>query len=224
MWIKICGLTDPSTAHEIAALKPDAIGLNFYERSVRHVSPQVAREIMEGLSAKVDVVGVFVEASAEIVRERVMDCGLDGIQLHAAGTDDALDSLSDLSSHIKRIRAFQMGPRGILPLTEYFARHPGRESQIDACLVDAHVEGEYGGTGKTLPWDQLQIEYQSRKWPPLILAGGLRVDNVAEAIATVRPWGVDVASGVESSPGVKDVNLVARFIEEARRAFRELEQ
>ncbi len=80
----------------------------------------------------------------------------------------------------------------------------------------------YGGTGKSLSWDLLRNEYQRAKWPPLILAGGLRPENVGEAIDAVRPWGVDVASGVESSPGIKDVALVARFIEEARRAFAKL--
>jgi phosphoribosylanthranilate isomerase len=82
----------------------------------------------------------------------------------------------------------------------------------------------YGGTGKTPPWQVLRDEYQHDAWPPLILAGGLRPENVAEGIAVVQPWGVDVASGIESAPGIKDLERVARFISAARKAFRELER
>ena len=109
-------------------------------------------------------------------------------------------------------------------MAEYFERERGRRLRADAYLVDAEVEGLYGGTGRTVSWDLLRNDYQKENWPPLILAGGLRPENVGEAIAAVRPWGVDVASGVESSPGVKDVALVERFIEEARRAFAQLER
>jgi phosphoribosylanthranilate isomerase len=83
-------------------------------------------------------------------------------------------------------------------------------------LVDAHVAGQFGGTGKTVPWETLRLEYQRDKWPPLILAGGLVPENIREAIRAAEPWGVDVAGGVESSPGVKDVAKVERFLAEAR--------
>ena len=87
---------------------------------------------------------------------------------------------------------------------------------LDGCLVDSRVAGEYGGTGHTAPWDLLAGQYDSRRWPRLILAGGLTPDNVADAIRIVSPAGVDVASGVESSRGVKDLDLVASFVEAAR--------
>ena len=89
---------------------------------------------------------------------------------------------------------------------------------LAGCLIDSRVPGAYGGTGQIVPWKSLANEYQRIDWPPLILAGGLTADNVAEAIQAVQPWGVDVASGVEASPAVKDLQLVARFIENARNA------
>jgi phosphoribosylanthranilate isomerase len=223
MWIKICGLNDLAIAREIVKLHPDAIGLNFYEPSVRSVSPEVARQISDAVPPEIQAIGVFVETTAETMRRTMASCRLGGIQLHAAGQNDALDELGDPAktptAGPKRIRAFQVGPHGLAPLAEYFERNRNRPSAVDAYLVDAQVEGMYGGTGKTVSWDLLRNQYQTQEWPPLILAGGLHPENVGEAIAAVRPWGVDVASGVESSPGIKDIALVARFIEEARRAF-----
>jgi len=226
MWIKICGLNDLATVRQIAELRPDAIGVNFYERSVRSVSPEAARQIADVLPPEIQVIGVFAEASAETIRQTAAICRLGGIQLHAAGHSDALGELGDRPETFgigpKRIRAFQVGARGLGSLAEYFERDRGRAPAADAYLIDAQVDGMYGGTGKTVSWDLLRNEYQREEWPPLILAGGLCPENVGEAIDAVRPWGVDVASGVESSPGVKDPALVARFIEEARRAFAKL--
>lgn len=228
MWIKICGVNAPDAAREIAKLRPDAMGLNFYERSVRFVSPGVARQIAEQLPGETAAIGVFVDGSAAAIREAVQDCYLDGVQIHAGGGSDPLTQLEGLSGRptrgtLVRVRAFQIGAKGLAPLAEYFDADAERRRQLDAVLVDAQVDGMHGGTGRTAPWGLLRNEYRTDAWPRLILAGGLRPENVAEAIATVRPWGVDVASGVESAPGVKDLDLVARFIDEARRAFAELE-
>ncbi|MFG0334846.1 MAG: phosphoribosylanthranilate isomerase, partial [Maioricimonas sp. JB049] len=87
---------------------------------------------------------------------------------------------------------------------------------LRACLVDAAVQGAWGGTGERAPWNLLRDEWSRDEWPPLVLAGGLRPQNVAEAVRTVRPWGVDVASGVESAPAIKDLEDVRRFVENAR--------
>jgi phosphoribosylanthranilate isomerase len=230
MWIKICGVNDAGIARQIAELRPDAIGLNFYAPSVRSVSAETARQIADVLPPGIQAIGIFVEATADTMRQTAALCRLDGIQLHAAGPSDALAELvggaaipgASIAGPVrgpKRIRAFQVGARGLAPVEEYFEQDRGRARSAEAYLVDAEVEGIYGGTGKTVSWDLLRKDYRREEWPPLILAGGLRPENVAEAIETVRPWGVDVASGVESSTGVKDVALVARFIEEARRAF-----
>jgi phosphoribosylanthranilate isomerase len=224
MWIKICGLTEPSHARTIAALRPDAIGLNFYPKSPRFVSTSVARRISDAIGPQIERIGVFVEPSAEELRRTVAECGLSGVQIHSADEQHALAEIAlDAGPVTRRICGFQVGAPGLAHLKTYLAdRKPG-EWIADACLADALVQGLYGGTGKTAPWQVLRDEYRHGEWPPLILAGGLRPENVAEGIATVRPWGVDVASGVESSPGIKDVERVARFILAARRAFAELE-
>jgi phosphoribosylanthranilate isomerase len=223
MWIKICGLTDPSRARTIAALRPDAIGLNFYAKSPRFVTRTVARQIAEGVGRQIERIGVFVDPSAEELRETVLECGLSGVQIHFTDPQRELSEIAcDAGTVTRRICGFRVGPNGLSELTTFWKDRPAAGQPADAYLADAFVEGLYGGTGQTAPWHVLRDEYRHDEWPPLILAGGLRPENVAEAIATVRPWGVDVASGVESSPGVKDIERVARFILEARRAFAEL--
>jgi phosphoribosylanthranilate isomerase len=222
MWIKICGLNDPATARAIAALRPDAIGLNFYEKSVRRVTPEVARQIVEDLPDAVQPVGVFVDPTIDAVTQTAIRCRLAGVQIHSSGLEDCFSKLNETHTGLRRIRAFQVSSSDLKTLAEYFGRDRLFSPTVDACLVDAYSEGLFGGTGKIVSWDLLRNEYQKEEWPPLILAGGLRPENVGEAIEAVRPWGVDVASGVESAPGVKDVALVERFIDEARRAFARL--
>lgn len=222
MWIKICGLNDPATARAIAELRPDAIGLNFYEKSVRCVTPEVARQIVDDLPDAVQPVGVFVDPTLETVAQTADRCRLKGVQIHSSEPGDCFSKLNEARASLKRIRAFQVGPQDLNSLIKYFDRDRLFSRPVDAFLVDAFSESLFGGTGKIVSWDLLRKEYQKEEWPPLILAGGLRPENVAEAIETVRPWGVDVASGVESAPGVKDVALVERFIDEARRAFARL--
>lgn len=222
MWIKICGLNDPATARAIVELRPDAIGLNFYEKSVRCVTPEVARQIVDDLPDAVQPVGVFVDPTLETVAQIADRCRLKGVQIHSSEPGDCFSKLNEIRASLKRIRAFQVGPQDLNSLIKYFDRDRLFSRPVDAFLVDAFSESLFGGTGKIVSWDLLRKEYQKEEWPPLILAGGLRPENVAEAIETVRPWGVDVASGVESAPGVKDVALVERFIDEARRAFARL--
>jgi phosphoribosylanthranilate isomerase len=109
-----------------------------------------------------------------------------------------------------------MGTSGLSELADYLARCRRLGVTLSACLIDAHVVGSYGGTGAVVPWDQLRNDYRVTDWPPLILAGGLHPTNVMAAIEAVAPWGLDVASGVESSPGVKDLALVEQFLAAAR--------
>jgi phosphoribosylanthranilate isomerase len=222
MWIKICGLNDRATARAIAALRPDAIGLNFYEKSVRRVTPEVARQIVDELPDGVQPVGVFVDPTIETVAQLAAGCRLEGVQIHSSRLADCFYKLHETHAGLKRIRAFQVGSPNLKSLGDYFDHDRLFSPTVDAYLVDAYAEGMFGGTGKIVSWDLLRNEYQKQEWPPLILAGGLRPENVGEAIEAVRPWGVDVASGVESAPGVKDVALVERFIDEARRAFARL--
>jgi phosphoribosylanthranilate isomerase len=225
MWIKICGLTEPAQARAIAALRPDAIGLNFYSKSPRFVSISAARRISDSVGSQIERIGVFVEPSAEELRRTVLECGLSGVQIHSANEQHALAEMAlDAGPIVRRICGFQVGAAGLSHLKNHLKQHKEGEWIADACLADALVQGMYGGTGQTAPWQVLRDEYRHNEWPPLILAGGLRPENVAEAVATVEPWGVDVASGVESSPGIKDIERVARFIIEARRAFVELDR
>jgi phosphoribosylanthranilate isomerase len=225
MWIKICGLTDPSRARAIAALRPDAIGLNFYPQSPRFVSLTAAREIADAVGPQVERIGIFVEPSAEELARAIAECNLSGVQIHSADEQGKIATISlDARAVTRRICGFQVGSSGLAHVKAYFESRDPRERRPDACLADAMVPGMRGGTGQTAPWHLLREEYRYNEWPPLILAGGLRPENVADAIAAVRPWGVDVASGVESSPGVKDVPRVAQFILEARRAFAALKR
>jgi phosphoribosylanthranilate isomerase len=225
MWIKICGLTEPSQARAIAALRPDAIGLNFYPQSPRFVSFSAARQISDAVGPQIERIGVFVEPSSEELRQAVVKCGLSGVQIHSKDDQHPLGELAMTDGLVKRrICGFRVGASGLVPLAAYLNQGKRAELIADAFLADACVEGVYGGTGKLAPWQVLRDEYPRDRWPPLILAGGLRPHNVADGIATVQPWGVDVASGVESSPGIKDLERVARFILEARRAFAESER
>ena len=118
----------------------------------------------------------------------------------------------------KLIRAWRMGPEGLEELAGYLERCRELGIELSGCLLDARVEGVYGGSGKTVAWDVVSRDYQFADWPPLILAGGLTPQNVRQAIQAVHPWGVDVASGVESSPPRKDPDRVREFILQARRA------
>ncbi len=219
MWTKICGIRDLETAAKIAALKPDAIGLNFFVKSPRRVDVETAVKISEALPSDIERVGLFVNHSNEDVLQICRECSLGTAQLHGDETPEFLAELQTADSDLKLLRAFRVdADSGCAEIEEFLARCEVLGVTLDGCLVDSRVEGEYGGTGHSAPWDLLRGQYDSRRWPRLILAGGLTPDNVADAICIVSPVGVDVASGVESSRGVKDLNLVADFIEAARRA------
>ncbi len=218
MWVKICGIRDVNTAGEVARLGPDAIGLNFYEATPRSVLIKTAREIVRTLPEGVEPVGLFVNHTVEQIQETCRHCQVRTLQLHGDEPPELLAELREDLAGAKLVRAFRVGEEGFADLGEYLESCRRLGVSLDACLVDARVEGAYGGTGTTVSWELLAREYQRDAWPRLILAGGLEPDNVAEAIHAVRPWGVDVASGVESAPGKKDLERVKRFIENARNA------
>ena len=219
MWIKICGIPDIQTAVAVAKFSPDAIGLNFYRHSPRTVSVAAAAEIVRNLPREIDPVGLFVNELVQTIGETCRQCTLQTVQLHGDEPPEELRNLADRDSGLRFIRAWHLGPEGLQPLGDYLARLHDLGVQPFACLIDARVAGKHGGTGRTVDWTVLANGYRRDEWPPMILAGGLHPGNVAEAIQTVRPWGVDVASGVESSPGQKDIALVEQFINAAREAF-----
>lgn len=200
----------------VAELGVDAIGLNFYHRSPRHVDVAIASSISDALPAQVSRVGVFVNHPVAQVETIANRCRLTALQLHGDEPPSYLADLQRRVPSIQLIRACRIGQDRLRSVRDYLHECQTWKCQIMACLVDAHVPGLYGGSGKKLPWGRLAREYRTDEWPPLILAGGLTPQNVALAIATTKPWGVDVASGVESAPGVKDINLVRQFVENAR--------
>lgn len=218
VWVKICGVRDACTASHLVGLGPDAVGLNFYPRSPRAVLLDDAAAIVATLPASIEAVGVFVNARAQAVANIVRACGLRRVQFHGDESPAELAKFQQLLPNVPVIRAWRRDARGLSPLRDYLRECQERQVVISAVLLDAYRPGEYGGTGAVLPWANIREECGVLPLPPLILAGGLTPQNVAEAVQTVRPWGVDVASGVELSPGVKDFDAVARFIQAARQA------
>ncbi|MBP3956965.1 phosphoribosylanthranilate isomerase [Gemmata sp. G18] len=206
--IKICGVTTPEAARGAAEAGADAVGLNFYPQSPRFVSPQQAAGIVRALPAFIAPVGVFVGMQLRQVCAVAFQLGLRGVQTYDEQPPD------DNTFPFAHVPAFRVKDRAGLDHVRRFvdtARALNREPS--AVLIDSHVPGQMGGTGHVAPWNLLK---GFDVGVPIILAGGLTPENVAEAIAVVRPWGVDVASGVESSPGVKDPDKVARFVKNVR--------
>lgn len=212
MWVKLCGIRDVETAAAAAAAGADAIGLNFYRPSVRAVDVVTAARIVQSLPASVEPVGLFVNASLDEIETTATTCGLRTLQLHG---DEPPELLAALRRY-RLIRAFRVGADGLRDVDDSLQRLAALDVSLFACLVDAHVPGAFGGTGRIAPWELLAREWPARPRPPLILAGGLTPANVAAGIAACRPWGVDVAGGVESAPGVKDAGLMRAFVAAAR--------
>jgi phosphoribosylanthranilate isomerase len=217
MFVKICGIRDVETALMAAQAGADAIGLNFYDQSPRVVAPEIAADTVNRLrqipGRTVEPVGVFVNQRVDEIRTISRQCRLRTVQLHG---DETPEQVAELAGEFRIVRAFHVGEEGLDPLAEFLNACQQLGATLWACLIDAKVVGKFGGTGQTAPWDLLQRDYQTADWPPLILAGGLRPDNVSEAIRVVGPWGVDVAGGVESSVACKDARLVRQFVQNAK--------
>jgi phosphoribosylanthranilate isomerase len=208
--IKICGITDEEDGRQAGLLGADAIGLNFYPRSPRYVSEEKAARIIQRLPPLVEPVGLFVNEPLVEIVEQVRRMGvIRTIQWHGDNHE-----LPPTLYHF--IPAFQVHDAGGLAAVKRYLQNCRAAGRLPAALlIDGHVPGEYGGTGRTAPW-KLLADFHPEV--PVILAGGLTPDNVAEAIRLVGPYGVDVASGVESNPGKKDLEKVRRFIDCARNA------
>ncbi len=208
--VKICGITTPADAETAADCGADLVGLNFYPRSPRYITESQAAAILRVLPPLVEPVGLFVEERYDRAEQTAIARGIRTVQVH--GMEQQLSGPNRRSV----IPAFPVRDRASLShITEQVQRFKAAGVWLAAVLVDAHVPGLHGGTGKTAPWELLADFYPG---VPVILAGGLTPDNVAAAIRIVRPYAVDVASGVESAPGRKDPDKVRRFIENARSA------
>jgi phosphoribosylanthranilate isomerase len=203
--IKICGITNAQDATACAELGVNMIGFNFYPQSPRYIEPKVARRIIESMSTDVRAVGVFVNARVEKIRNTVDAVGVRCVQLHGPMSPEAS---SELATEFRVIRAFSTD--------SHF--QPEDVSLFGRCdvLVDAHHPNLHGGTGLTCNWEAARTARSFARF--LILSGGLRAQNVSEAIATVSPHAVDVCSGVESAPGAKDHRALEDFVRAVRGA------
>ena len=209
--IKICGVTNEVDARQAALLGADAIGLNFYPQSPRYVDPLAVNYILRQLPPFIEAVGVFVNEPLRDVFMRLQTFSrIRGIQWHGTNRE-----VSDIYPY-DLIAAFPVqDANSLTAIRNYLDTCKMVGALPSAVLLDGHVAGEHGGTGRTAPWKLLAT---FRPGIPVILAGGLTPENVAEAVRIVQPWGVDVASGVEHSPGQKDHDKMRRFIAAAREA------
>ena len=207
MRVKICGITRIEDAVNAAGLGADEIGLNFSPRSKRYLTPDQAEGLVSKMDPSIRRVGVFTDPPFSLVSSLVHRLRIDAIQLHGSETDDTIQEFRNkLGKEI--IKAFAI--RTWEDVGESLS------SAADYILFDTHSTGGAGGTGITFDWSLAERAGLTGK--RIYLAGGLRPDNVAEAIRRLRPYAVDVASGVESSPGIKDFELMRAFIGNARSA------
>jgi phosphoribosylanthranilate isomerase len=208
--IKICGITTVANALRAAALDIDAIGLNFCPASKRLVDVEVAKDIIDALPPFVEPVALYVNETLEQASSHAWHLGkVRTIQWHG---DDP--QVHPANAWYRYIPAFPILDAGSLGRVTGFLERCRATGRIPAAiLLDGHASGLYGGTGQTAPWEMLAGFHPG---VPVILAGGLTADNVAEAIRIVRPFAVDVASGVESKPGRKDPEKLKRFVDAVR--------
>ena len=205
--VKICGVTSPGDAKAACEAGADLVGLNFYHKSPRYISVSDAEKIRSTLPAEVEAVGVFVNKTSTEVLKLSRSLKLDAAQLHG---DESPEMISEVVRRITVFKAFRVGEEFSLESLEEYA-------EAYAFLLDADRAGQYGGTGFTTDWAVARRAALSHR---ILLAGGLKVENVAAAIRLVRPYAVDVASGVEAKPGKKDHGRMREFIQEVRRAER----
>lgn len=214
--IKICGITTPEDGQLAAEAGADAIGLNFYAGSPRYVTEATAKKIVESLPAGVAKVGVFVNMPPTNVAAIADRLQLDWIQLHG---DELPEAITELAPR-PVIRALPCGPGGLPTVIKYLERCRALGALPAALLADAVSAGSYGGTGRTAAWGELVGPREWLHGIPLILAGGLTPENVAEAVDTVQPRAVDTASGVESAPGRKLALMLKAFVSAAKASMR----
>ena len=195
--VKICGFTEAENARQAAIAGVDAIGLVFYDKSPRNVDILRAQEIIEALPPFVNRVGLFVNANPSFVDEVLCEVSLDTLQFH--GDESLLDCSQYQMPFIKSLR--------VKPETNVF-QVADEFSSASAILLDSFNPSAYGGTGEAFDWSLACVDISL----PIILAGGLNETNVSVAISQVKPYAVDASSGVESAPGVKDIDKIVAFI------------
>lgn len=204
IWIKICGITRAEDALAATALGVNAIGLVFYAPSSRCVTPRQAELILAHIADDIEVFALFVDPSAEQVHAALAVERINRLQFH--GSESANFCASFGKPYMKAFRV-QSADTVLSSLLNY--------NSAQRVLLDSYTENMPGGTGKTFDWNQAATIVKKSS-QPIVLAGGLQVENIAEAIKLVKPFGVDVSSGVEASPGIKDVRKMQEFIKGVR--------
>lgn len=217
MKIKICGIRTFEDAMLMVESGVDILGFNFYPQSPRYISPGNCMRLVVRLEtalreemSKITMMGVFVNSERDNMHAIFRDCHLDMIQLSGDEPPEVLELLGERSFKVLR-------PTTYAEFADAVKRYP-RRTMAPAWMIDTYRPGEYGGTGQTADWDLLR---QIAQTTPILVAGGLNAGNVGEAIRRINPWGVDVASGVESAPGVKDPQKVLAFVQAVREAVKE---
>jgi phosphoribosylanthranilate isomerase len=200
--VKICGITRPEDALAAAELGADAIGLVFYPKSPRYVEASLAADIISVIPPFVTTVALFLDARQDFIQQVVSKVPVDLLQFH--GDECPADCGTFGRPYIKAI-----GMKGSINVQAYADTYPDAQGY----LLDSHAVGEAGGTGKQFDW--ASVPKLNR---PVILAGGLKPGNVAEAVKLARPYALDISSGVESSPGIKDKDMMKAFISEVKKA------
>lgn len=199
--VKICGITNADDALHAVESGADALGFVFHEKSPRYIAPEKAEKIIDMLPPFVQSVGVFVNLGLAVVNEIAERCCLDIVQLHGEEPPSYCDQIE---------RRVMKGFR----IKDIMSLDPMKHYNVAAFLLDAYSPRQYGGTGMTFNWDTAKVAKEFGK--PVVLAGGLTIDNVRQAVDQVVPYGVDVSSGVEQAPGKKDHVKVREFIRRAK--------
>jgi phosphoribosylanthranilate isomerase len=202
--IKICGITNSEDAQLSASLGADALGFNFYRKSPRYIAPQETRNIVNQITGDVLKVGVFVNEDFDEVVAIAKVSGIDTVQLHGEEAPEYVAKLKNVTGLVV-IKAFRMSPD--------FVPENILQYDVDMVLLDAFSKNEHGGTGQTFDWEIAKKVVSI--FPKMFLAGGLDPSNIAEAIKTVAPYGVDACSGLESEPGTKDEKQLRSFFVQA---------
>ena len=210
--VKICGITNWADAAAALEAGANALGFNFYPPSPRYIAPSHARMIVNRLPAGVDAVGVFVNASFAAADEIGLAIDLDVFQLHG---EEPPEAVAEFSESWPLIKAFRVGPEFRAEQLEPYRRH------TDFFLLDGFSHDARGGTGNTFDWS---VARDAKQFGRIFLSGGLTPENVGDAVRQVRPFAVDVCSGVEASPGKKDGERVREFIRAVQEASREIAQ
>jgi phosphoribosylanthranilate isomerase len=207
--IKMCGTTNIEDAREAVHSGVDALGFIFVEKSLRHISLEKAREIVACLPPLVEMVGVFIDRDIQEVVEIIRAVGLSCVQLHGSEDPGYCRQIAQMAAPCKVIKAFRVG---LNSREEDFLKY---NEVVRGFLLDTYIKGQAGGTGQVFDWRLIKGLNLQRS---VILAGGLRPENVLEAIQAVRPFGVDVNSGVEITPGIKDHRKLHELIVQVRLA------